>query len=259
MITFLFGGNSELESEESESLTVGFVWTPSFIENLSVTVDYYDIEITDAITFVAAQNVADNCVDATGGPDAGFCSQIDRDPITNDISLVRSGYLNAAALNTKGVEAQVRYSTDLSSFELPGEITTNLLVSKLLELEQFEFQDRPDEINVEDGEVGDPALQIRFGLDYEIDDLVVSWSTRYIDRSFTMDISPTGDTAEDTSPAYIGSVTTHDVSFNYLVNDVVSVSAGIRNLTDKLAPGYTANAIYDLVGRRAFAGVNVKF
>ena len=258
-IDLLSGGNSELESEESESLTVGFVWTPSFIENLSVTVDYYDIEITDAITFVAAQNVADNCVDATGGPDAGFCSQIDRDPITNDISLVRSGYLNAAALNTKGVEAQVRYSTDLSSFELPGEITTNLLVSKLLELEQFEFQDRPDEINVEDGEVGDPALQIRFGLDYEIDDLVVSWSTRYIDRSFTMDISPTGDTAEDTSPAYIGSVTTHDVSFNYLVNDVVSVSAGIRNLTDKLAPGYTANAIYDLVGRRAFAGVNVKF
>ncbi len=258
-VDLLSGGNSELESEDSESLTVGFVWTPSFIENLSVTVDYYDIEITDAITFVAAQNVADNCVDATGGPDAGFCSQIDRNPTTNDIELVRSGYLNAAALNTKGVETQVRYSTDLSAFELPGEIKTNLLVSKLLELEQFEFQDRPDEINVEDGEVGDPSLQISLGIDYEIDDLVISWSTRYIDRSFTLDISPTGDTAEDTSPAYIGSVTTHDISFNYLVNDILSVNAGVRNLTDKLAPGYTANAIYDLVGRRAYAGVSVKF
>jgi outer membrane receptor protein involved in Fe transport len=258
-VDLLSGGNPDLESEESESLTAGFVWTPSFVENLSVTVDYYDIEITDAITFVAAQNVADNCVDATGGPDAGFCSQVDRNPTTNDIELVRSGYLNAAALNTKGVEAQIRYSTDLSSFELPGEITTNLLVSKLLELEQFEFQDRPDEINVEDGEVGDPSLQLRFGLDYQINDLVVSWSTRFIDRSFTLDISPTGDTAEDTSPAYVGSITTHDVSFNYVINDHMSVSGGIRNLTDKLAPGYTANAIYDLVGRRAFGAVNVTF
>jgi iron complex outermembrane receptor protein len=258
-VDLLSGGNPDLQSEDSESMTVGFVWTPSFVEDFSVTVDYYDIEITDAITFVAAQNVADNCVDATGGPDAGFCSQIDRNPTTNDIELVRSGYLNAAALNTKGVEAVFRYTTDLSAFELPGELKTTLMVSKLLELERFEFQDRPDEINFEDGEVGDPGLQLRFGVDYEIDDLVVSWSTRFIERSFTLDISPTGDTAEDTSPAYIGSVTTHDVSFNYLVNDNVSVSAGIRNLTDKLAPGYTANAIYDLVGRRAFAGVNVIF
>lgn len=258
-VDLLSGGNPDLVSEESESLTAGFVWTPSFVEDLSFTVDYYDIEITDAITFVAAQNVADNCVDATGGPDAGFCSQVDRDPVTNDISLVRSGYLNAAALNTKGVEAQVRYSTGLSSFELPGEVTMNLLVNKLLELEQFEFQDRPDEINVEDGEVGDPSLQIRFGADYQLDDLTVSWSTRFIDRSFTLDISPTGDTAEDTSPAYIGSMVTHDMSFSYSVSDNVSVNAGIRNLTDKLPPGYTANAIYDLVGRRAFAGVNVSF
>lgn len=253
----LAGGNPDLESEESESLTAGVVWTPSFAEDFSLTVDYYDIEITDAITFVSVQNVADNCVDATGGPDVGFCSQIDRDPVTNDITLVRSGYLNAAKLTTKGVEAQVRYGTDLSAFDLPGEVRMNLLVNKLLELEQFEFQNRPDEINVEDGEVGDPEWQVRFGADYELDDLVVSWSSRLIDRSFTLDISPTGDTAEDVNPAYIGTVITHDISFAYTVSDNVSVNFGVRNLTDKLAPGYTANPIYDLVGRRVFAGINV--
>ena len=253
----LSGGNPDLVSEESESLTAGIVWTPNYFENFSLTVDYYDIEIKDAITFVSVQNVADNCVDATGGPDAGFCGQIDRNPTTHDIELVRSGYLNAAALNTKGVEVQARYTTDLASFELPGEVKMNLLVNKLLELEEFEFQNRPDEINVEDGEVGDPTWQARFGVDYELDDLVVSWSTRFIDRSFTLDISPTGDTAEDTSPAYIGSIVTHDLAVSYQLNDNVSFNAGIRNIGDKLAPGYTANPIYDLVGRRAFAGVRI--
>ncbi len=256
-VDLLSGGNPDLESEESESLTAGFVWTPSFIENLSITVDYYDIEIDDAITFVSAQNIADNCVDATGGPDAGFCSQVDRNPVTNDIELVRSGYLNAAALNTEGVEAQFRYSSNLSTFELPGELTVNLLVNKLLELEQFEFQDRPDEINVEDGEVGDPEWQLRFGADYQLDNMTISWSTRFIDRSALFDVSPNGDTPEDTSPAYIGSITTHDISMNYQVSDNVSFNVGVRNLTDKTPPGYTANPIYDLVGRRAFASVNV--
>ncbi|WP_448554674.1 TonB-dependent receptor domain-containing protein [Thalassotalea montiporae] len=256
-VDLLSGGNANLESEESESLTIGAVWTPSYIEDFSLTLDYYDIEITDAITFVSAQNVVDNCVDATGGLDQGFCSQVDRDPVTNNISLVRSGYLNAAALNTKGIEAQARYVMGLGAVNLPGEVTMNLLVNKLLELEEFEFQDRPDEINVEDGEVGDPEWQVRFGADYQLDDLTVSWSSRMIDRSFTLDISPTGDTPEDTSPAFVGTIITHDLGFSYQVSDTIAVNAGIRNLTDKLAPGYITNALYDLVGRRAYAGINI--
>ena len=256
-VDLLSGGNAALESEESESLTIGAVWTPSFIEDFSLTVDYYDIEITDAITFVEAQNVVDNCVDASGGLDQGFCSQVDRDPVTNDISLVRSGYLNAAALNTKGIEAQARYVMGLGAVNLPGEMTVNLLVNKLLELEEFEFQDRPDEINVEDGEVGDPEWQVRFGADYQLDDLTLSWSSRMIDRSFTLDISPTGDTPEDTSPAFVGTIITHDLGFSYQVSDTIAVNAGIRNLTDKLAPGYITNPLYDIVGRRAYAGINV--
>lgn len=116
-IEILSGGNPDLFSETSESRTVGVVWTPEFIENLSVTVDFYDIEIEDAITEVTAQDIADNCVDATGGPDAGFCAQIDRGA-DFDIDLVRSGFINASAINTAGVEFQIRYTTELTEFDL---------------------------------------------------------------------------------------------------------------------------------------------
>ncbi|WP_417348303.1 TonB-dependent receptor domain-containing protein [Ferrimonas sp.] len=253
-VDLLSGGNPNLESETSKSKTAGIVWSPNFIENLSITVDYYDIEIEDAIIFVAAQDVADNCVDATGGPDANFCSQVDRDPNTFDITLVRSGYLNAAAYNTRGIELQASYSMDLG----PGELDLNLVGNQLLELEQFEFQDRPDEVNDEKGEVGDPELQFRLSANYRWDDMTVNWVTRFIDNSVTYDVSPNGGSPEDVSPHYVPTIVTHDLGGTYNFNDTVQLRAGIRNLFDKLPPGYTVNPIYDLVGRRYYVGVNVR-
>lgn len=258
-IDTLSGGNPDLFSEESESRTVGVVWTPTFIENLSVTLDWYDIEITDAITSVSAQDILDNCVDATGGPDAGFCSQIDRDPTTNDVTLVRSGFINASALTTSGLEMQIRYTTDLERFDLPGELRFNIQGNKVNELNEFAFQDRPDEINVEDGEVGDPSYQFRTIVDYRIDQWSVNYTGRFIDRSALFDVSPGGDTTEDTDISYVGSIWTHDVSVNYDLDDNMELFLGVRNVFNKVPPGYTFNPLYDLVGRRVNAGVTIRF
>lgn len=258
-VSTLSGGNPELFSETAESETYGVVWTPSFIENFSLTVDHYNIEISDAINLVSSQDVADNCVDATGGPDTYFCGQVDRDTSTNDIALVRSQYINAAGFNTKGIETNIRYHTNLSQFDLPGELRFNVSATKLLELEELEFQSRPDEINVEDGEVGDPDFQWGTSIDYRLDDININWSTRFIAKSAMFDVSPGGGSAEDASPAYVDSVWTHDLSAVYYFNDNVSVSAGMRNVFNELPPSYTFDPLYDLVGRRANAGVKVRF
>ncbi len=254
----LSGGNDELTPEESTSLTVGIVWTPAFVEGLSMTLDYYDIEIEDAIISVAAQDIADNCVDATGSPDPTYCNAIDRND-AGDISLVRSGFLNASAYNARGIDFDAQYRFGLEDYSLPGNVTVKFFASKLLELERFEFQDRPDEINVELGEVGDPEYQARMSASYGLDDLILSWTTRYIDRSVTYDVSPGGGSPEDLEHGYISSIVTHDLSFNYIINENVEINGGLRNLFDKLPQGYTADALYDLVGRRAYAGVKVSF
>ncbi|BDY03807.1 TonB-dependent receptor [Ferrimonas sp. YFM] len=255
-VDLLSGGNSDLKSETSKSKTVGLVWSPNFLEDFSLTVDYYEIEIEDAITFVEAQDVANNCVDATGGPDANFCGQVDRDPDTFDITLVRSGYLNASALETSGVEFQATYSMEVG----PGDLDLNLVGNHLIEYKEFVFQDRPDEVNYEEGEVGDPEWQFRFSADYRWDDMTVNWVTRFIDNSVTYDVTPgpNGGSPEDVSPGYVPSIFTHDLGGTYNFNDTVQLRAGIRNLFDKLPPGYTVNPIYDLVGRRYYVGVNVR-
>ncbi|MFT6776754.1 MAG: iron complex outermembrane receptor protein [Paraglaciecola sp.] len=258
-IDTLSGGNPDLFSETAESETFGIVWTPSYVENLSLTVDYFNIEISDAINLVEAQDILDNCVDATGGPDSAFCDSIDRNATTNDVELVRSGYINASGFNTKGIEANLKYNTDLSEYDLPGELRFNLSATKLLALEIFEFQNRPDEINIEEGEVGDPELQWSTSVDYRLEDININWSTRYISSVVLYDVSPDGGSPEDVDISKIDAIWTHDLSAVYYLNDNVSFSGGIRNVFNELAPGYTFNPNYDLIGRRFNAGVKVKF
>jgi outer membrane receptor protein involved in Fe transport len=215
------GTISEAVRAPNVSETFGIVWTPSYVENLSLTVDYFNIEISDAINLVDAQDILDNCVDATGGPDSSFCDSIDRNVTTNDVELVRSGYINASGFNTKGIEANLRYNTDLSEYELPGELRFNLSATKLLALEIFEFQNRPDEINIEEGEVGevgevgDPALQWSTSVDYRLEDININWSTRYISSVVLYDVSPDGGSPEDVDTSKIDAIWTHDFSAVY--------------------------------------------
>jgi len=255
------GGNPNLVSEESESWTLGFIWQPSFADGLNVTLDYYDIEIADAIIDVLAQDILDNCVDATGGPDQGFCSQIDRNPVTNDVDLVRSGFLNAAARDAEGYELNIDYrGISLESLNLPGQLNLSLIANHQTELNQFDFQDRPDEINVELGEIGDPETQYRLNMTYLANNYFnATWTARYIDRSAFIDLGPNADIPEDLFPAFTPSITTHDINLNYRISEGVSIYGGLRNVFDKVPGGNVRNAIYDLVGRRAYVGLRARF
>ena len=62
----LSGGNPNLTEEDAETLTVGIVVEPEMIEGLTFSVDYFDIEIEDAIAAFGggANNVLTTCYDA---------------------------------------------------------------------------------------------------------------------------------------------------------------------------------------------------
>ena len=61
------GGNDQLTPEEADTLTAGVVYEPSWFEGLSMTVDYYDIAITNSIGTIDDQYIVDNCLDANTG------------------------------------------------------------------------------------------------------------------------------------------------------------------------------------------------
>ncbi|WP_444996240.1 TonB-dependent receptor domain-containing protein [Aliikangiella sp. IMCC44359] len=257
-VNTLSGGNPELEAEVSRSATFGLVWTPDFIEDFSVSIDSFKVEIEEAIILLNPQTIASNCVGASGGPDEFYCSKVTRDLNTGDIRSVETEYINASRLNAEGIETEFRYKTSLDTINLPGVLSTSLFVSKMEVLEQFEFQDRPDEININLGEVGNPEYQARLALGYNLDDLTINWTSRFIERSATFDQSGIA-SEEDLSPAYVGSLTTHDLSASYVISDNMRIYGGIRNINNKLPPSFTQNTIYDILGRRAFAGIQFSF
>jgi len=110
----LFGGNPLLTPESSDTFTIGAVFTPSFLDGFTASVDYFDITIDDAIVAgIGAQNIIDNCL-ASGDP--VFCSLITRDAAGSLNSAPGIGFsltnLNAASLATSGVDVQANYQFD---------------------------------------------------------------------------------------------------------------------------------------------------
>ncbi len=111
----LTGGNPDLNPEEADTITFGFVWTPSFVDGLSVSIDYFNILVEDAIVAgIPAQVTLDNCL-ATG--DAAFCGLIQRSPVGSLASGPGVGFqqtnINIGELETTGVDFQVLYNFDV--------------------------------------------------------------------------------------------------------------------------------------------------
>jgi len=109
------GGNPELFPESADTYTIGFVWTPSQVDGLSISVDYFTILVEDAIAAgIPAQTTLDNCL-ATGN--AAFCDLITRN-FNGSLASGDAGVgfqqtnINIGELETTGVDVQVVYDWD---------------------------------------------------------------------------------------------------------------------------------------------------
>ena len=69
------GGNINVTPEEGDTLTAGIAWSPTFAPGLSMTLDYWKIEIDDAINIPSANIVLSGCF---SGAVPGFCENIAR-------------------------------------------------------------------------------------------------------------------------------------------------------------------------------------
>ena len=56
-LAVISGSNPNLTPETSESTTLGFVWSPGFAEGLNVSLDWWNIELTDTITGLGGQTI----------------------------------------------------------------------------------------------------------------------------------------------------------------------------------------------------------
>lgn len=123
-------GNPNLDVERAKTWTVGGVFTPSFIPRLSITVDYFNIKITDLISAPSQNDILNGCYSAALNPSQtpnAFCALISRNPLTGSLNgagetpgvILASS--NLGRMSTAGIDLGVNYSIPLDSvFEGSG-------------------------------------------------------------------------------------------------------------------------------------------
>lgn len=177
-------GNEDLRSERAKTWTVGFVVQPRFAPDLSLTVDYYNIKIRDAISFLDPQDAADKCVDSPSLA-LDYCNLIIRDPVTKQITSYISTYLNQAQLVTAGYDIQLAYGHDVSGWTsglgplsgLDGRVAASLTANYTEKLRQFAFQDFPETVDREEGEIGDPRWSFISSVAYTQGPVTLTWES----------------------------------------------------------------------------------
>ncbi|MEM9533344.1 MAG: TonB-dependent receptor, partial [Pseudomonadota bacterium] len=97
--------NPNLTPETSESITFGFVYSPSWADGLDVTVDYYNIELDNTITTVGAVTILQTCAN-TG---TQLCDLIQRNPQGIVTDLLNAG-TNVGGTEVEGVDFLVSYA-----------------------------------------------------------------------------------------------------------------------------------------------------
>lgn len=267
-------GNLDLKEETSDSYTIGLVyrpdWQQSALSNLSLSVDYYNIEIKDAIGLITGDVITQRCFNGAGDsnpdydPQNFYCQLIARGP-SGGFSVIDTPLLNLAGYRTAGIDAQLDWSMPVG---YGGEVGVNLVASYLDKysiqtLQGASFTEYAGTIGngqISSNAISHPTWRTVTNLSYNRDSLGVNLRWRWIDEmSNAANVGISGATA-----AGVDAVNYLDLNANYNLTDNASIRFGVLNLTDKQPPEWTGEAatdsnLYDVVGRRFFAGMSVKF
>ena len=288
-----FSGNPNLKPESSDTKSVGFVFTPTFLKGFNATVDYFDIEVSDTITIINQVVIVGNCA-RTGNPFA--CSLVNRDPVTGSLSNsttlgvgVDSTTRNTGTQTSTGVDVEASYKLDLEEIGLPQGTFALGMVGSYLESFDTNFGPGFDTFDCTGlfGVIcGNPApewkhrLRGTWGTGWDVD-LSVAW--RYVgpvDLDINKGLDPSlslfcNGSCNDFADAKIDSFDYFDVAFSWSVSDNITLQGGVNNVTDEDPPkldsntlsvssppfgnGNTFPVVYDSLGREVFVSMTTRF
>ncbi|WFL78955.1 TonB-dependent receptor [Altererythrobacter arenosus] len=280
-------GNPELQEETGTSFTLGVVFQPSMLPGLTLSVDYYDIEIKDAINTLAPATVVNQCYDSSSGIDNPFCAVITRLPngtlagqnnvfhngnvvVLNNPGFASLGQpFNYAKTDTKGIDADLSYRHD---FGEDSNLTFRGIASYLIARDTYTDVTDPTFRNRLKSEVGDPEWRFQLSTKLKLGDISIGHQLQYIGKQIVnccqyetfFGIDGRAPLDPDATPfPYYPERWYHDVRFEFDATEDFKFYMGVDNVTDTLPPydmlGTEAGSLYDPTGRFFYAGVRAKF
>jgi outer membrane receptor protein involved in Fe transport len=266
------GGNPNLDPETGNTLTYGFVITPALLPGFSLSLDRFDIKVTDVISTVGRQLKADQCYDSTARL---FCTDVIRGVNVNTpgnwaLISVNDQNINVASYHVKGYDLVANYGFDVGSLLKSnadrGKLSLRLAVTINDMADEVALPGQPviDLLGASGGSTSDQGwLKTQAVLDtnYRIGRWSANWHLRYIGKSKMA----VGYEDFPRIPAHVY----HDLRVAFAFKEGSEVYLGINNVLDKDPPFFatgasgtqaldTIPAYFDVFGRQIFGGVRVK-
>ncbi|MDX1516785.1 MAG: TonB-dependent receptor, partial [Woeseiaceae bacterium] len=262
----LQGGNPLLDEEVADTVTFGVVFQSPFqgpLAGLQASIDYYQIEIEDAISQIAADTFIQRCFNPAFNPNFEnsnfFCSLFRRDVGTGEIIDALEVDINVAQLEIQGFDFQVDYVVDIG----PGTLDMKVVSTRLDSWKQAAIAGEPlEEFAGTAGFDFDalPEWKTTFALGYAWSGIDLNARWRHIAEMTDTDFPDYKLDSMDYFD-FTGSYTFSDNTLDGLV-----LRVGITNILDEepiIYPSYqqsnTDPSTYDILGRRYFVQAEYTF
>ena len=273
-ITGIVGGNPDLEEETTDTYTIGAVLRPT--SDLSITVDYYNISIKDAIARLGGSinNVLDLCFNAIQDSASPFCQSIVRNPdgvigTPGGVSVLNE---NIGLIETDGIDAAFNFAVDTSSIVEGSRLILSSGVNWLNNFERTSVAELPDRINRCGGSFGLtcgeplPEWKATSRVVWRAGPFTGSLRWRYIGEVTDDQVTSGRRAAETLAVPTIEPENYFDLSGSFDIAPL-SVYGGVLNVLNNKQTLIgssqeqlnTFPSTYDPLGIRFFAGVKLKF
>ena len=241
-------GNDTLQPEKSTSKTAGFVYSPQWIDGLSLSADWYDIKITNSITALSANYVLNQCYT---GADPSFCTQFSRDPVTGQVINLSRGNRNTGYTQTEGWNFGFTYRLPETSFGVFAASFDGNYLKKY----EYQATNNSEAVNYV-GQWSFPRWRANAALDWSLGNFNARWAVRYQGafRDQCWDNSDPSAPVECSQPNFagtnwlngngnggiganrIGAIVFNDVNVGYNLPWKANIQAGVNNVFDRKRP-----------------------
>ncbi|WP_130617407.1 TonB-dependent receptor domain-containing protein [Dyella amyloliquefaciens] len=263
---------STLKPEQGKSIDIGFVYSPSWWEGVSSTLDFWHIYLSDTLTPIQAQTVVNECFANNSSPYCGFINRYDQtSKIAGAVNYINTPVVNLGNLSTTGVDFTFNYNIphfDVGGVD-PGNFKAGLNTTYISTYKNNATPGQPgaDSINyagtygLQFGNI--PRWRGTLTVNWALGDWSAQWQSRYVHNVTNLNAN-----LDTGASAPMASVLYHSISGGYEWAKIhTRFDVGIDNLSDKTPPlayqnGSNFNvdtSTYDVMGRYFWARATVKF
>ncbi|MXO97976.1 TonB-dependent receptor [Altererythrobacter xixiisoli] len=284
-------GNANLTTEKADTWTLGMVVRSPFsspaLSGLRLSVDWFDINVKDAIAPLTVATALQQCLDPQFNPlvltdaDAAastqFCQDINRNQ-TGSLGNVLITYTNSGRFNVQGIDAQLDWGMPVG----PGRLSANVVLNYLLKYKSSSLPTLPmvDYVGTfgttENGlNTGVYEYRVLTSLNYQLGKFGLGLQWQHLP---SIEDAAEATTAGGTTTVGAAAYNIFHLNGNVSVTDNLNLRFGVDNLFDKAPPltnynpansasltngllsgGSYSTGYYDTNGRRFWVGANVKF